>query len=676
MRCCVQQTSNVYRGLSAPMTAKVATAAGAGEAVSWHTSARATTTTLTLTHRTPNTLDTPYTLRTTVCRYPRCSTLLQPLRHIASTSAVSGAASPSSSSSASSRLVHEPVSSPVAADASQNGNNTSGNLPDVCLLCDSPFSSWHEHCLEPGHIARTAICSFFVLPERSESLMQHLERHIALDLKEVDALAMKKVKRRRRRLLAGLLHLVEEGVLKDSLPGMPASTDEQQSADRGSCCGRKASVEAGLQVNADLFLTRLLLGESYMRREVIDRSARLVPTLTHVELNAVVTYLMSTRQLARMFDELSLHELIRAYADRTRVAAQTDSKQKVETGKVDNTRLQSQASDGANGDAGRSTDSSSPARESGNANAAATGSNTGLASHTDTPASTLAAEPGVSSAASTSGTEPSETSPLPVASPATWKLSRDEKAAVLLACIGELEHFHRQDRPRSVSSKLTADALVLNVVATHARDNVISELIHESLQRMVEEGSPVWLEHEKQVRQRTAAERSAGRGRVDIQRQNKYRNGTDAQQPAPLRKESTTSAFVLDRSRPLSPTPYLAAAPSTTSTTGTSTSPLLDAEAAERLISSYVVFQDVDSRSAASPAATQKEAISAPAAVAPAGEAGVSLGPPVYVSGVNLAPMKWTSMEAELKHCAMVYQDLQICRPFPRLRYSNGDPNA
>ncbi|CCW71482.1 unnamed protein product [Phytomonas sp. Hart1] len=75
---------------------------------------------------------------------------------------------------------------------------------------------------------------------------------------------------------------------------------------------------------------------------------------------------------------------------------------------------------------------------------------------------------------------------------ASRRLFLDGKALVMLSCIGELFQFKRRDRPHSVANKEAAETLVLHVLVSHAIENLISELVHAVLQRIVHEGTPIW----------------------------------------------------------------------------------------------------------------------------------------------------------------------------------------
>ncbi|KPA81123.1 putative mitochondrial RNA editing complex protein MP46,mitochondrial [Leptomonas pyrrhocoris] len=637
MRRCVGRSNAVRRTFATPLVAA---------AISFMSERSGSIATA---HRTQTTAAAPYTVaalrgaRMKTCRCMSPCPCFAPLRRLASAAATT----PSSASAF------------KTAPPSTAQSSTTTDVPNICLLCDTPFSSWQDHRLEHGHVARTAICNYFVMPESSESLMQHLERHIALDFKEVDALTMKKVERRHRRLLAGLLHLVEENVLKDSLPCVSPSDEAQRTA------GNNHSGEAAigvLQVNADRFLTRLLLGESYMRREVIDRTARLAPVLTDVELNAVAAFLMSTRQLARLFDELSLQNLVRAHAEQVMTAALQDPRQL--EGESEANAREVGSGTGAIGHNDDDANSSSSASDKCGENSDALAKEVCESSSEATPSTPhpkKESTPASSEAVASGSCEATCNTATPAVS---WKLSRDDKASVLLACIGELEHFHRQDRPRSVLSKLAADALVLNVIATHARDNLISELIHEALQRIVEEGTPVWRQHQKQVQQRIGTDGVSGEAAANAcefvpRRGGKHRKGSHHQ------RASDPNAFTLEyvRNTPLSATSH------PVDDTSPSTSPLsLDSAAAEQLISSYITFQDVDGDINGSNGSRRSSSSSTATTTADANGDANALGEPVYMSAAHFAAKHWEPMEAELQGRVQLFRRLPLCGPYPSMR--------
>nr|AAR10834.1 MP46 [Leishmania major] len=475
----------------------------------------------------------------------------------------------------------------------------------LCLLCDTPYTSWTEHSREHAHVARSVVCRFFVMPERSESIMQHLERHIALDLKEVDALTDRKVGRRRERLLAGLVHLVEKGVLRDSIPTLPFSTPARGGTDKGRGAGISGVT---LGVDADLFLNRVLVGEAFLRREVLDRCARLMPSLTAMELNSVVTYLTSTRQMARIFDELSLIELLVT----------------------------------------RSGLESAPANVN-TATAAATAAGRAAESASVEPLSETAAAPLPDSDASTESPpahQPcSSTLAASLPSPPRWSLSREDKVYIMCACLGELHRFHEQERPRSVISKAAADAIVLNVLAGHGRENLVSELVHETLQRIVDEGTVVWRQHQEDVKRRGRSSEAnvAGAARISARR-------------APRTDSTVSEDLCYVRTAPLPSAPSPRPASQVT----------LDSAAAEQLVSSYLPFNDVDQLSGAETDAVKATA-EAPSRSSPDRTCTTS---PECISVLHTSEKDWGPLTAELRKRAEDWNRLPFVPSTPELKAS------
>jgi hypothetical protein len=90
----------------------------------------------------------------------------------------------------------------------------------------------------------------------------------------------------------------------------------------------------------------------------------------------------------------------------------------------------------------------------------------------------------------------------PAIKPATAAVASttdEQRASVVLAILGELHAHSSKDKPTSVAHKSQADTLVLNVLASHATDNIYSELVHHVLQKIVEEGTPVWRDHKANI---------------------------------------------------------------------------------------------------------------------------------------------------------------------------------
>ncbi|ORC91539.1 putative RNA editing complex protein MP46 [Trypanosoma theileri] len=278
----------------------------------------------------------------------------------------------------------------------------------TCLLCDVDYTSWGEHSMGTAHIARSAICRTYVAPERHNSMMQQLWKHIRLDFGYIDDVTHKKEDHRRGRLASTMRHLREQGVLRHSLP--------QYSVD--------AQGIGTFRITKDTFVNFMLVGESYARQETMDRVARLMPRLEAVELSSVVQYILSKRRLARLFDELTMQQLI-----------------------THDTTLKAEE----------------PRDE------------------TETNTTNLSSNTGKESSPNTLGEVP--------------RLRQDEKAVMLMSCLGELQMYARQDRSHSVATRAAAEQLVLNVLGSHVMENIIAELVHAVLQSVVEEGTPVWRAH-------------------------------------------------------------------------------------------------------------------------------------------------------------------------------------
>ncbi|KAG5469482.1 hypothetical protein LSCM1_02703 [Leishmania martiniquensis] len=466
---------------------------------------------------------------------------------------------------------------------------------ETCLLCDTSFTCWAAHSLEHTHVARSAVCRFFVMPERSESIMQHLERHIALDFKEVDDLTARKVERRRERLLAGLVHLVEKGVLRDSIPTLPSKRTNTLTR-KGRSSGDSG---ATLEVNSDRFLIRVLVGEALLRREVLDRCARLIPSLTSLELNSVVTYLTSARQVARIFDELSLLELLMARAELDKAPENAATA----TGA---TKTTNSAQVGQHGGAARAPSSSSDA-----------------------------------SAAAPPPQHPSSSTP--ATSSPRWNLSREDKAYLMCACLGELHRFHEQERPLSVTSKAAADAIVLNVLAGHGRENLVSELVHETLQRIVDEGTVVWRQHQQDVKRRglLSEPNLTGTDRIGAH---------CALGPHTGVSEGLRYVRSLRLPSNPSPRPVLEAS--------------LDGAAAQQLVSSYLPFKDVDQLEDAATDAKKTTA----ATPSTANTSDTNITSPEFISALHTSEKHWGPLTAELRQRAKEWNRLPFAPTSPGLK--------
>lgn len=78
------------------------------------------------------------------------------------------------------------------------------------------------------------------------------------------------------------------------------------------------------------------------------------------------------------------------------------------------------------------------------------------------------------------------------------------RALACVALIGELQLFCARERQVSVDASATAERVVLCVLATHCKENIISELVYDVLQPVVEESSAAWKEYTSTMRDKAA----------------------------------------------------------------------------------------------------------------------------------------------------------------------------
>lgn len=60
----------------------------------------------------------------------------------------------------------------------------------------------------------------------------------------------------------------------------------------------------------DKFVNFVFVGSSYVRREVLDRVARLMPNSSAIELSAITRFILSQRNLSRIFDVFDFASMI------------------------------------------------------------------------------------------------------------------------------------------------------------------------------------------------------------------------------------------------------------------------------------------------------------------------------------------------------------------------------
>eukprot|EP00796_Vickermania_ingenoplastis_P011912 gene11912-8194_t len=347
-----------------------------------------------------------------------------------------------------------PLSSPYAAAASDAA--AAADTGSYCLLCDAPFSNWVAHCELPAHAARAAICEAFVKPERSASMLSQLEQHIGLDFTAVEEASLLKVERRQRRLRSSLAFLLAQKVLHRCRPlTTPAGPDGEGTGkgegERERERERGARLQQGGEMNVpDGFLTCAIVGAAYAKEELTDRVARLAPRSSGVSVQRMVEYLTSARQWSKLFDQLHLQGPLGLTESHGRPQPESSSVQKIDATKA-------AGEDSAVGTEASASATSSPTSD-----------------NPEEPAGVVA-------------------SPRPV-----WRFTQHQKVMLMLSCIGELRLFMTKDRSYKVDSKSVTDSLVHHVLATHCGENLLSELLHYNLEKVVEESTPVWRAYQAQ----------------------------------------------------------------------------------------------------------------------------------------------------------------------------------
>lgn len=316
---------------------------------------------------------------------------------------------------------------------------SSRSAASTCLLCDATYESWKDHSDLTSHKARHAVCNALVVPERHEAMMSQLWDHIQLDFRRVDEISAGREKKRRGRQTSTAVHLAEKGVLQNCVVHCRTTTtsEGEEEGTTQLLCEVK---------DEDTFGKQVLLGTTYMEREVLERVSRLLPSVYADEVSAVTQFCLSQRSLAAMFDTLQLQ-------------------------------------------------------------------------------TALVKCEGVAAGSS---------------SPPSLRLKQDEKAALLLAMMGELQLYSKRRRSRSVAEAGAADELVCNVLATHLLDNVVAELTHSVLQKIVDEGTPVWNAYKVQLKETVVQGMTLTGLPIDL-----APSASPAMEPIPTLWEDLSSTFQL-----------------------------------------------------------------------------------------------------------------------------------
>lgn len=362
-----------------------------------------------------------------------------------------------------------------------------------CILCDTPFTNWVAHCQSSSHVARVAIGEAFVKPERSASMLTQLQEHIGMDFSVVDEATAQKSRRRQRRLRSSLDYLIMEKVLHRCVLQM--SPSEPADASPPSPMSSSSSSSSVWCVR-DGFMTCAAVGEAHAREHLTDRVARLAPRSSGMALRHMVEYLCAPRQWSRLFDQLQLENLLTATAPLASAPTNT-------------TACSSSVDQGLTG--------------------------TG-ASGSFPPASS--GQEGVTMSEETEKNHRSSA----LSRHRVGRLTHQEKSLVLRSCIGELHLFTQRDRSHRVDSKAVTEQLVHHVLASHCVDNLLAELLHDVMETVVQESTPVWR---------------AYRAQEERMRMRAYQAASPLLSPTPNRTTTTTTATTTTTMKGTSPSASL-----------------------------------------------------------------------------------------------------------------------
>lgn len=355
------------------------------------------------------------------------------------------------------------LSSRQMSSAASSSSPSSSPLVSVfstyCVLCDAPFDNWVAHTELPSHAARVAISEAFVKPERSQSMLSQLQEHIAVDFSVIEEATQLKVQRRKRRLRSSLQYLVQEGVIQYCLPilNYPPSewTDEPKHHGVNASSSVSSYIDGPTSTNTsplppsscwnireeNKLLNAAMVGQAYIEEALTDRVARLAPRTKGPEIYAIVRYLCGMRQWSKLYDLLEL----------CTVLCPAEYRCSVSSFHTNPSHRAAPAPLSGSSSAPRGTEVRAPS------------SSATVAHHKDTPSR-----------------------------PPCPRLTQAEKALLLWSCMGELRLIEERDRSHKVEHKAITEQLVHHVLVSHCLDNMVSELLHHALEKVVEECTPVW----------------------------------------------------------------------------------------------------------------------------------------------------------------------------------------
>ena len=306
----------------------------------------------------------------------------------------------------------------------------------LCVLCDEEVDDFDLHKHSDAHMARFTVCQTLAAPQKHDAMLKQMWDHLRLDFDAVAEVNAEKVERRRSRLASTVTYLVQRSVLLHSIPRPEDQVEPAGTSQDGSS---NSSGKAGPGTGSPL---------------VVSKDFEKMEFLGELDLRRVVT-----DRCARLFPHATGAQL-RALVDFITARWQLEvAHDLLGLGQAVAEGLRQQRDPAARA-----------------------------------PRGALGHRP-----TGIGASEAEAKADAPLAS--ALKLSGAQRARVLLAVIGEL-HLRTDAvvKPITVAGgKAAADGLVDNVLAAHASENIESELIYHVLQKIVDEGTPVWNEFKESL---------------------------------------------------------------------------------------------------------------------------------------------------------------------------------
>lgn len=399
---------------------------------------------------------------------------------------------------------------------------SSSSLPSFlhshCILCDAPFDNWVAHTELPSHAARVAFSEAFVKPERSASMLSQLKENICVDFSLIEEATQVKVQRRKRRLRSSLQYLVQQGVLHHCLPTIPHSSTTTPS------CSSSSSSSSSVEVPCD----------TTKKAESEVPPARPIPTSGSSSPSQNWEILekdafLNAALVGQAYIREALTDRVARLAPRTKgtevyYIVHYLSGMRQWSKLFDLLELSTVLCPLPHRCASSSFSLAAAKMTAVNPTPSAAGRETTEVA-TPTPSSSV-------------------------------RLTQAEKAMLLWSCIGELRMAEEKDRSHKVENSAVTEQLVHHVLVSHCLDNLLSELLHHALEKVVEECTPVWRCYQKQeelMRIRAYQSRPPALSLVPV-KEKKREDSQEARHSSSMASERPALANGAEGSTPLSPT--------------------------------------------------------------------------------------------------------------------------